>query len=196
MLPVTILATAMGALTAAEPPKDDPGDSFDIEPPLLIPNRAIEPSPATAASPAPPPDVETLQKQFERAKRNAAGAERLCKIGVLSHVEVEQRALKIIRLECALANARLARENEEFIAQQSRVVANGISKTDIAQAGSALARATESAHASAAKLAQAELEAAETNLRRQQKLLALGSARKSDVSRAAEKLAGLKAPKN
>jgi len=119
-LPVTIVATAMAALTAAEPPNDDSADSFDIEPPLLIPNRSIESSPVAASSPTPAPDVETLEKQFERAKKNEKSAERLCKIGVLSQVEVEQRALKIIRLECALANARLARANEEFIAQQSR----------------------------------------------------------------------------
>src|SRR6266581_554282 len=150
-LPVAIFATAMAALGAAKPPEDDSDDSFDIEPPLLIPNRSIEPSSAVAVSPTPLPNVQTLEKQFERAKRNAAGTERLCKIGVLSQVEVEQRALKIIRLECALASA--------------------------------------TAHGSRTKLAQAELEAAETNLHRQQKLLALGSAHKSDVARAEQKLA-------
>jgi hypothetical protein len=195
-LPVTIVATAMAALTAAEPPNDDSADSFDIEPPLLIPNRSIESSPVAASSPTPAPDVETLEKQFERAKKNEKSAERLCKIGVLSQVEVEQRALTIIRLECALEDARLARATDEFILQQSRFAAAEISKPDLAQAESALTRATENAHASATKLAQAEVAAAETNLHRQQKLLALGSARKSDVSRAEEKLAELKAPKN
>ena len=43
---------------------------------------------------------------------------------------------------------------------------------------------------------QAELNAAELNLRRQQKLLALGSGRKSEVARAEQKLAELKASKN
>ena len=42
----------------------------------------------------------------------------------------------------------------------------------------------------------AELEFAESNLRRQQRLLRLGSAHKSDVTNAEEKLAELKAPKN
>ena len=195
-LPVAIFATAMAALGAAKPPEDDSGDSFDIEPPLLSPNRSIEPSSAVAVSPTPLPNVQTLEKQFERAKRNAAGTERLCKIGVLSQMEVEQRALKIIRLECALANARLARANEESIVQQSRFAAGEISRTDLAQAESVLTLATETAHGSATKLAQAELEAAETNLHRQQKLLALGSAHKSDVARAEQKLAEIKAPKN
>jgi O-acetylhomoserine/O-acetylserine sulfhydrylase-like pyridoxal-dependent enzyme len=42
----------------------------------------------------------------------------------------------------------------------------------------------------------AELESAEANLRRQQRLLKLGSAHKSDVTNAEEKLAELRAPKN
>jgi len=46
-----------------------------------------------------------------------------------------------------------------------------------------------------AKRESAELESAEANLRRQQKLLKLGSARKSDVTNAEEKIAELKAPK-
>ena len=48
----------------------------------------------------------------------------------------------------------------------------------------------------ASKRERAELEAAEANLRRQQKLLKLGIANESDVDRAQEKLAELKAPKN
>ena len=55
-----------------------------------------------------------------------------------------------------------------------------------------LAQVTAAAQAAAANLAKAELDAAILNLQRQQKLLALGSARKSDVTRAEEKLAALK----
>jgi hypothetical protein len=46
-----------------------------------------------------------------------------------------------------------------------------------------------------AKRESAEVQAAEANLRRQQRLLKLGSAHKSDVMNAEEKLAELKAPK-
>src|SRR5437867_2960626 len=58
------------------------------------------------------------------------------------------------------------------------------------------ATGTPEAEVAAAKRERAELEAAEANLRRQQKLLKLGSADKSDVVRAQERLAELKAPKN
>ena len=60
----------------------------------------------------------------------------------------------------------------------------------------AVAQLTEAAQVATAKRERAELEAAEANLRRQQKLLKLGIAGKDDVDRAQEKLAELKAPKN
>jgi len=64
------------------------------------------------------------------------------------------------------------------------------------QTETGLALAIEAAHAATVKREQAELEAAEANVHRQEKLLALGSARKSDVERAAQKLAELKSQKN
>jgi hypothetical protein len=196
-LPVAVVATALAALAADEPPPDDSDVSFDVEPPLLIPNRSDEPLPANAAvAPAPDVDLARLEKDFHRARRNAAGVERFCKIGALSKVEAEQRALRAIRLESDLANARLARTKEEMVQKEKQLAAGEISKEDLAQAESALALAIEAAHATAAKRERAELEAAEANVHRQEKLLALGSARKSDVSHAEQKLAQLKAQKN
>jgi hypothetical protein len=195
-LPVAVVATAMAALAADKPPPDDSDVSFDVEPPLLIPNRSDAPLPAKApATSAPDVDLARLEKDFERAKRNAAGIERFCKIGALSKVEAEQRALRAIRLESDLANARLAQAKEE-LQKEKQLAAGEISKADLAQAESAVALAIEAAHATAAKRERAELEAAEANVHRQEKLLALGSARKSDVSRAEQKLAELKAQKN
>ena len=116
-LPVTVVATALAALAADEPPPDESDVSFDVEPPLLIPNRSDEPLPASAAAtPAPDVDLAQLEKDFQRARRNAAGVERFCKIGALSKVEAEQRALRAIRFESDLANARLAQVKEELVA--------------------------------------------------------------------------------
>ena len=122
--------------------------------------------------------------------------ERLCKIGVLAKVEVEQRLLRVVRCECDLANAQLARTKEEVAAQESQVATGESAKDELEAAKAALAQLTEAAQMAAQKRERAELEAAEANLRRQQKLLHLGSAQKSDVTRAEEKLAELKAPKN
>ena len=195
-LPVTLLATAIAALAAdqlAQNQSQDPG-SFDIEPPLLKQNLSAEPS---SAPPAPEGDVARLEIQLERAKRNAAGAERLYKIGVLAKVEVEQRALKVVRLESDLANAQVARAKEEVAAQESQLATGSQSaKDELQSAKAALAQLTEAAQIAADKRARAELEAAEANLQRQQKLLHLGSAQKSDVNRAEEKLAELKAQRN
>ncbi len=194
-LPVAVVATALAALAADELPPDDADISFDIEPPLLIQDRSAEPLSAPKAFGA-DADPARLEKELERAKKNASGAERLCRIGALAKVEGEQRALKVVRLESDLENARLAGAKEELIAQQGRFAAGEISKDDVANAESALARASAAAQAAAAKRERAELDAAETNLHRQQKLLAMGSARKSDVSRAEQNLAELKTPKN
>ncbi|TMP96733.1 MAG: hypothetical protein E6L07_04355 [Verrucomicrobia bacterium] len=190
-----VVATAIMALAADQLPQNESEepDSFDIEPPLLKQNLSNEPS---SAMPAPDGDVARLEKQLERAKRSAAGAERLYKIGVLAKVEVEQRLLKVVRCESNLANAQLARAKEEVAAQESQVAAGESTKNELEAAKVALAQLTEAAQMAAAKRERAEFEAAEANVRRQQKLLALGSADKSDVNRAQEKLAELKAPKN
>jgi hypothetical protein len=193
-LPVTLLATVMMALAEQSPEnQSEEPDSFDIEPPILKENLTNEPS-----SPAPEliGDVARLEKQFERAKRNAASAERLCKIGVLSKMEVEQRFLRVVRCECDLANARLADAKEQVVAQESRIAARENAKDELEAAKAALAQLTEAAQLATQKRERAELDFAEANLRRQEKLLRLGSAHKSDVIRAEEKLAELKAQKN
>jgi len=193
-----VMASAMSlaALATDELPQkeSDEPDAFDIEPPLLKQNLSTEPLPTTS-SPG-DLDVVQLEKQLDRAKKNASGAGRLYKIGVLAKVEVEQRALKVVRLQSDLANAQLARAKDDLAAQESQVGAGESTKDELEAAKAALAQLTEAAQAAAAKRERAELDAAEANVRRQQKLLALGSAHKSDVNRAQEKLAELKAPKN
>ncbi len=191
---VVIAATATFAQEDAT--KQEP-DSFDIEPPLLIPNRAGE-LPETTSSEAATQNVDLakLEKDFERARRNAAGAEHLYRIGAISRLEAEQRALRVVRLESDLATARTAQAKDNLAAFESRVVSREVGNDELADAKKELARLTEAAQTAAAKRERAELDAAEANLQRQQKLLAVGSARKSDVARAEQKLAELKAQKN
>jgi len=189
-LPVTLLALAMAVWAAdqsAENKSEEP-DSFDVEPPILKQNLSDEPLPNG--------DLARLEKQLERAKQNAAGAERLYKIGVLAKMEVEQRLLKVVRCESDLANARVARAKEELSEKESQLATGEITRDELESMKTALAQLTESAQAATAKRERAELEAAEANLRRQQKLLKLGIGQKSDVTRAEEKIAELKAQKN
>ena len=189
-LPVTLLALAMAVWAADQSAgnKSEEPDSFDVEPPILKQNLPDESLPNG--------DMARLEKQLERAKQNAAGAERLYKIGVLAKIEVEQRLLKVVRYESDLANARVARSKEELAEKESQLATGEITKDELESMKTALAQLTESAQVAAAKREKAELEAAEANLRRQQKLLKLGIAGKSDVDRAQEKLAELKAQNN
>jgi hypothetical protein len=194
---VAIFALSTSALAADNLPKSDPEESFEIEPPVLIPNRDAEPGSVSVSNTAPVPvGLERLERDFERSKRSAGGAEHLFKIGVLAKMEVEQRTLRMIRLEADVENARLTLAKEEFALVEKGLTAGEVSKEEFHQAESALAKAISVAHAAAAKRDRAEIEVAESNLHRQQKLLSLGSGRKAEVARAEQKLAELKAQKN
>lgn len=176
-----LTAIAAGIAFAQEP------DSFTVEPPMLVPDRGEESSDAN------PQDVDLakLEKDFARAKRNAADAKHLYRIGVISQVDVEQRALRVIRLEADLAKRRLEVAQQQA-ASVGSVLVNGQPQTDEStKAG--LARLSEAVQAAAAERDRAEIEAAETNLRRQQRLFAVGTGRKSDVAKAEQKLAEVKA---
>jgi len=179
---------AVAADESQKSKSDEPGE-FDIEPPILKQNLSKEPLSSEA-------EVARLEKQFQLAKQIAASAARLYKIGVLSKAEMEQRLLKVIQCECNLAIARLAFCEEQIAALQSLVASGENAKDELAQARADLAQLTEAAEIASAKRERAELEAAELNLRRQQKLLKLGVARESDVTRAEEKLAELRSQKN
>jgi multidrug resistance efflux pump len=191
-LPVMFLTSAIIALAADQSNNSDEPGEFDIEPPILKQNLSDE----LAEARTPDGEVARCDKKLERAKRNAAGAERLWKIGVLAKVEVEQRALKVIKCEAELASARVAQAKEIVAEQESRVGSGETTKQELDVAKTALARLIEAEQKAVAKRESAELEFAEANLRRQQQLLKLGSAHESDVSRAEEKLAELKAAKN
>jgi multidrug resistance efflux pump len=191
-LPVAFLASAIIALAADQQSNSDEPGEFDIEPPILKQNLSDE----LAETGTPDGDIARCEKKLERAKQNAAGAERLWKIGVLAKVEVEQRALKVIKCEADLASARVAQAKERLAEQESRVASGESTKQELEVAKVALAQLTEAEQKALAKRENAELEFAEANLRRQQRLLKLGSAHKSDVTNAEERLAELKAPKN
>jgi hypothetical protein len=75
-----------------------------VEPPILKQNLSSDPSAPAAVGDA----VVRLQKKLEQAKGEAKGVERLCKNGVLSKVEMEQRLLKVMECEAELVSARLA----------------------------------------------------------------------------------------
>lgn len=182
------------AFAGNELPENDDADSFEIEPPLLIQNLNREKLPDPAAAAAIVPDIEKLEKAIERAKRASAGSERLFRIGVLARQDVEQRALRIVRLQSDLENARLAGAKENAIERERRFAAGEITKDELVKAENDVERATQAAQTAVTARRQAELAAAEVNLQRQRKLVALGSGHKSDVAKAAQKLAELRIP--
>ena len=190
-LPMSLLFAA--TLFAEEELPKDPGEPLEIEPPLLIqesPNRNIVKT-APAAPGQKELDPERIALALEKAKKNAASGERLYKSGIIAKVDAENRVLKAIRLEADLAEAKLELAKQNLEAQQVRLDAGEISSDELQTAKSLLLTATQDAETAMAKKERAELDAAELNLRRQQKLLAMGSGRKSEVNRAQEKLSAL-----
>jgi hypothetical protein len=186
------LLCAATLLAEEELPKD-PAEPLDIEPPLLIqesPNRNI-----VYTTPAAPGqkevDPERIALTLEKAKKNAASGERLYKSGIIAKVDAENRVLKAIRLEADLAEAKLELAKQNLELQQVRRDAGEISSEELETAKSVLAAATTDAESATARKEKAELDAAELNLRRQQKLLAMGSGRKSEVNRAQEKVSAM-----
>lgn len=189
LIPTVTLILAEDQL---RPNKSEQSDSLDVEPPMLKQNLLND----VSALDAPGDAVPRLEKKLEEAKRDAKGVERLCKNGVFSKVEMEQRLLKVIQCEAELASTRLAEANAKVALLESGVGSGEVAKDQLATAKATLKQLSEAAEAAKAKRERAELEAAEANVRRQQQLLKLGVAAKSDVDQAEEKLAELKAQKH
>ena len=103
--------------------------------------------------------------------------------------------MKVVRLEARLAAARLELAKHKLDEQktQNRVVEI---EAQLRAGEDQVAAAARAAEEAATEQRRAELDAALRNLQRQQKLLALGSGRKADVSRAQKKLAELQGAGN
>ncbi len=188
-------ALAIAAFAENELPQKQEPNEFDIEPPLLIGNELPEPPPAdqrASSEPSRDSSLDQLEKELARAKKSAAAGPHLYRIGVIAKVEMEERELKVVRLEAKIDNARLESAEEDFVAQHARFENGDISLLEFSIAQSALMQAIANAETTTATLKRAEMDAAILNLQRQQKLLAVGIGRKSDVHRAEEKVATLK----
>ncbi|HEY2139019.1 MAG TPA: hypothetical protein VGH00_02995 [Chthoniobacterales bacterium] len=189
------LVLAFGAtLSAQEALPTDPNEPMDIEPPLLIqesPNRNIVSTTPAGADQKPQANPDEIAAALEKAKKSAASGERLYKGGIIAKVEAENRALKVVRLEADLAEAKLDLAKQNLAVQESRLEAGQASEPDMETARALVAAAEKESEAALGKKAKAELDAATLNLLRQQKLFAMGSGRKSEVNRAQEKVSAL-----
>ena len=174
--PLSIFLAA--SLLAEDELPTDPSEPLDIEPPLLIqeiPSRGpVQSTPEVA----PDLDPERIQIALEKAKKSAASGERLYRSGVIAKVEAENRALKVVRLEADLANARLEVAKQNVASQQSRFDAAEIPQSELEMAKSALVAATNEAASATAQREKAELEAALLNLQPAEKTSGRGQREK------------------
>jgi hypothetical protein len=191
-LPIVVVFAA--TLSAQEDLPKDPEQPMDIEPPLLIqetPNQNIVYNTPASAEQKPAADVDQLTASLEKARKSAASGERMYKSGIIAKVDAENRALKVVRLEAELAQAKVELAKQNVEAEQARLESGEIPESEIDAAKSAEVAATKEAELAIAKKEKAELDEAVLNLQRQKKLLAMGSGRKSEVNRAQEKVSAL-----
>ena len=190
-LPIVLAFAA--TLSAQEELPKDPEPAMDIEPPLLIqetPNQNIVYN-APLAEPNPTANIDQLTASLEKARKSAAVGERLYTAGIIAKVDAENRGLKVVRLEAELAQAKLEVAKENLLAGQTQLEAGEIAQSDVEAAKKMETDAEKDAELAAAKKEKAELDEALLNLQRQKKLLAMGSGRKSEVTRAQEKVSAL-----
>src|SRR5437868_14374123 len=145
-----LFATASAVYPQAELPESDDYESFEIEPPMLMPNRQVDSGESKLNSAASERDPAELQKKVERAKRAAIDAEQLFRRGVLSKVEVELRALRIVRLQADLENAWFQRAVADLAVQRTRLEMGEISKEELAAFEKQVQTASDTAQAAAA----------------------------------------------
>ena len=183
-------------LVAQDLPVAGNPDRLGFEPDLTLtgpPNN--EPDAAAAATaagpPAPTADLTKLQASLERAKRTAASFERLFKAGAAAKIEAERSAMKVIVItkDIAVAKAALAKTDLEQL--KAKAESGDGAAAALKAAEEAVTAAEADAQRELATCAKAQLEAAQLNLFRWQKLLTVGAARKVDVTRAQEQLAAL-----
>ncbi|MDP9098264.1 MAG: hypothetical protein M3N48_04630 [Verrucomicrobiota bacterium] len=194
LIALLFILALTAALRAQEHLPTDPNEPMDIEPPLLIqaaPNQNIVYTTPESPDQKPVPDPDQIAATLEKARKSATSGERLYKSGIIAKVDAENRALKVIRLEADLAEAKLELAKQNVAAQQERHEAGEISQPEFEAAQLLAGAAMKEAESATARKEKAELDAAMLNLQRQKKLLAMGSGRKSEVSRAQEKVSAL-----
>src|ERR1044071_481520 len=129
------------SLVAKDELPTDPGEPLEIEPPLLIQEIPSRDQSHPTTEGALELDPGRIQIALENAKKSAAAGERLYRSGVLAKAEAENRALKVVRLESDLANARLEVAKQNLASQQSRLKAREIPQSELEMAKSALVTA-------------------------------------------------------
>ena len=185
-----------GCLFAQDELPVDPDQPLEIEPPLLIQQAPDGKQTSATQEAVTEPDFDRIAVALEAARKSAAAGDRLYQRGIIAKLDAERRVLKVVRLESDLANAKLDGAKQAAVTAQAQFDAKQISQSELEAAQSASVAATSDAAAATARWEKAQLDAALLNLTRQKKLFALGSGRKSEVTRAEEKVTELQQKKN
>jgi hypothetical protein len=192
-----LLPLFAGTLLGQELPKRDGSEPFDFEPKLMlndVPDLPLPAGAAAATASLSSADVARLEAALERTKTTAARRARLCKVGVLSKVEAEQSALKVVQATLALEQARLQVATQNIEAQRQSAAKGELSADALAAAEAAYATTATNTRECERRWAKAQRAAAELRVLRERKLLAVGAGSRSSVKRAEAALQNLAPP--
>src|ERR1700750_2050527 len=139
-----IVGLSLSSLLAQEVPKSD-DESFDIEPPLLVKPWEAQSALEDSSEEAGQLDAAKLAQRLEGAKKSVAATARLVKSGVLSKVEAEQRALRVVRLESELAKAQMISGEQQLTSLKARFLAGQASQPEVDAATTAVTQASAAA---------------------------------------------------
>jgi hypothetical protein len=194
-----LFVIAIATATGQELPKQSGAKELNSKLILTdVPDAPLlsDPLPGTAPIPGEipaPMDVVKLGAAVESAKKNAAFRERMWKAGVLSKLESEQAAMKVVRLTKDLENARLEAAKHDVEDKRKQTAKDDAAKAALADAESRLATAGTTAQDATAKWEQAQRDAAELRVQRERKLVSLGIEPKMALKQAESALQKLKA---
>src|SRR5438874_12702257 len=125
-----IVSLSLNSFLAQEVPKSD-DESFDIEPPLLVKPWEPQSAPDDSGEGAVPLDAAKLAQRLEGAKKSVDATAQLVKSEVLSKVEAEQRALRVVRLEEELAKAQMISAQQQLTSLKARFLAGQVSRPEV-----------------------------------------------------------------
>ncbi len=185
---ILICTAAAAALLRAEEglPQRDPRDPPDFESELKLLDVPVAPGEIS------PLDVTRAQTNYDRAKRKEERWQKLRQAGILSQVELERANRQAAEAALKLQQARVAHWKTEVEQLRARVAKNGTSRDLLETAETSLRNAERLANEAEAFFNRRQLEIAQANLDRQQRMLALGIGSKSQVQAATAALEKLR----
>ena len=144
---------------------------------------------SSTSNTAPEDRIAELEKALTLAEEHAVDSEQLLKEGILARVEVEERALRVVKARKDLADATLAAATAHAGEVKDAFDAHKATQSDLDAANAALKTAQQTDAAASVDWDKGQLDAATADLERKRKLYSEGVGSKREVELAEDRVA-------